>query len=157
MDLRYAKTYDKPNQQLTVPQHFYRPPNSRNWYVRLVPPRHIKQLTGEREFHQSTGQSDLKRARPIRSSLITDKLREWDSLARSLGADSPAPGTRPGTRRRSVCPSLVLVLNGSNGGLNEPRAALYASHGFAALALAYFNTPGSSCEASRGCFLTLHS
>lgn len=38
----------------------------------------------------------------------------------------------------------VLVLNGSGGGLNEPRAALYASHGYAALALGYFKAPGLS-------------
>lgn len=31
----------------------------------------------------------------------------------------------------------VVVLNGSGGGINEPRAALYASHGYAALALGY--------------------
>jgi fermentation-respiration switch protein FrsA (DUF1100 family) len=37
-----------------------------------------------------------------------------------------------------------MVLNGSNGGINEPRAALYASHGYAALALAYFRAPGLS-------------
>lgn len=36
----------------------------------------------------------------------------------------------------------VVVLNGSGGGINEPRAALYASHGYAALALGYFNAPG---------------
>jgi len=39
---------------------------------------------------------------------------------------------------------VVLVLNGSGGGINEPRAALYASHGYAALALAYFKAPGLS-------------
>ena len=33
---------------------------------------------------------------------------------------------------------------GSGGGLNEPRAALYASHGYAALALGYFKAPGLS-------------
>jgi len=38
----------------------------------------------------------------------------------------------------------VLVLNGSGGGINEPRAALYASHGYAALALGYFKVPGRS-------------
>lgn len=37
---------------------------------------------------------------------------------------------------------VVVVLNGSGGGRNEPRAALYASHGFAALALGYFKCPG---------------
>jgi uncharacterized protein YciW/fermentation-respiration switch protein FrsA (DUF1100 family) len=38
----------------------------------------------------------------------------------------------------------VLILNGSGGGINEPRAALYASHGYAAFALAYFKAPGLS-------------
>lgn len=36
----------------------------------------------------------------------------------------------------------LLILNGSGGGINEPRAALYASHGYAAFALAYFKAPG---------------
>ncbi|QBR02755.1 palmitoyl-CoA hydrolase [Paraburkholderia pallida] len=36
----------------------------------------------------------------------------------------------------------VMVLNGSGGGLNEPRAALYASRGYAAFALGYFKAPG---------------
>jgi pimeloyl-ACP methyl ester carboxylesterase len=38
----------------------------------------------------------------------------------------------------------VVVLNGSGGGINEPRAALYASHGYAALAVGYFKAPGLS-------------
>ena len=38
----------------------------------------------------------------------------------------------------------VMVLNGSGGGINEPRAALYASRGYAALALGYFKAPGRS-------------
>ncbi|WP_234192648.1 acyl-CoA thioesterase/bile acid-CoA:amino acid N-acyltransferase family protein [Pseudacidovorax sp. NFM-22] len=44
----------------------------------------------------------------------------------------PGPGPHP----------AVMVLNGSGGGINEPRAALYASHGYAALALGYFKSPG---------------
>ncbi|MGO4278467.1 acyl-CoA thioester hydrolase/BAAT C-terminal domain-containing protein [Cupriavidus sp. RAF20_2] len=36
----------------------------------------------------------------------------------------------------------VLVLAGSGGGMHEQRAALYASHGYAALALGYFKAPG---------------
>lgn len=36
----------------------------------------------------------------------------------------------------------VIVLGGSGGGVDHDRAALYASHGFAALALAYFGVPG---------------
>ncbi|MBV8617400.1 MAG: acyl-CoA thioesterase/BAAT N-terminal domain-containing protein [Curvibacter sp.] len=46
----------------------------------------------------------------------------------------PGPGPHP----------AVLVLNGSGGGINESRAALYASRGYAALALAYFKAPGLS-------------
>ena len=46
----------------------------------------------------------------------------------------PGPGPHP----------AVLVLNGSGGGINEPRAALYASHGYAAFALGYFKAPGLS-------------
>lgn len=38
----------------------------------------------------------------------------------------------------------VMILNGSGGGINEPRAALYASHGYIAFALAYFKAPGLS-------------
>ena len=33
----------------------------------------------------------------------------------------------------------ILALNGSDGGVNEPAAALLASHGYATLSLAYFN------------------
>ncbi|MCU1785238.1 acyl-CoA thioesterase/BAAT N-terminal domain-containing protein [Pseudomonas sp. 13B_2.1_Bac1] len=38
----------------------------------------------------------------------------------------------------------VMVLNGSGGGINEARAALYASRGYSALALGYFKAPGLS-------------
>ncbi|WKZ83921.1 CMD domain protein [Ralstonia pickettii] len=50
----------------------------------------------------------------------------------------PDPYAHPGPR------PAVLILNGSGGGINEPRAALYASHGYAAFALAYFKAPGLS-------------
>ncbi|AXV76721.1 MULTISPECIES: acyl-CoA thioesterase/BAAT N-terminal domain-containing protein [Ralstonia solanacearum species complex] len=50
----------------------------------------------------------------------------------------PDPYAHPGPR------PAVMVLNGSGGGINEPRAALYASHGYAAFALAYFKAPGLS-------------
>lgn len=39
---------------------------------------------------------------------------------------------------------VVVVMNGSGGGINEPRAALYASHGYQAFALGYFKAPGLS-------------
>ncbi|MDR1513908.1 MAG: acyl-CoA thioesterase/BAAT N-terminal domain-containing protein [Propionibacteriaceae bacterium] len=44
----------------------------------------------------------------------------------------------PGPRRRG----LVIVVPGSDGGVPEPQAALYASHGVASLALGYFRFPG---------------
>ena len=50
----------------------------------------------------------------------------------------------PPARADGQPPPAVMVLNGSGGGLNEPRAALYASHGYAALALGYFKAPGLS-------------
>lgn len=39
---------------------------------------------------------------------------------------------------------VVVVLNGSSGGINEARGALYASHGYQAFALGYFKVPGLS-------------
>ena len=44
----------------------------------------------------------------------------------------PGPGPHP----------AMIVLAGSSGGYNLPPAALLASHGYAALALGYFNLPG---------------
>lgn len=52
-----------------------------------------------------------------------------------------------GTLYRPATPGphpAIMILNGSGGGMNEPRAALYASHGYSALALAYFKAPGLS-------------
>lgn len=39
---------------------------------------------------------------------------------------------------------VVVVLNGSGGGINEPRGALLASRGYQAFALGYFKAPGLS-------------
>jgi len=39
---------------------------------------------------------------------------------------------------------VVVVLNGSGGGINEPRAALLAARGYQAFALGYFKAPGLS-------------
>lgn len=43
----------------------------------------------------------------------------------------------------------IIVMNGSGGGVNEPRAALYAARGIQALALGYFRAPGLSHFISR--------
>lgn len=95
---------------------------------------------------------------PVAEPLVTQLM------ARTAGAQAQAAFTQqlagPGVTRREVreeglvgtlyLPAgpgphpAVLILNGSGGGINEPRAALYASHGYAALALAYFKAPGLS-------------
>ncbi len=71
----------------------------------------------------------------------------------------------PGVTRREVCEDgmvatlfippgagphpVVVMLAGSGGGLMEARAALFAAHGYAALALGYFGTPGLPAHISR--------
>lgn len=57
-----------------------------------------------------------------------------------------------GTLFRPALPGplpTVIVLNGSGGGINEARAAQYASRGIQALALGYFRAPGLSNHISR--------
>jgi dienelactone hydrolase len=51
------------------------------------------------------------------------------------------PHTTPGSRL-----PLVIVLTGSEGGYDDLRAAMLASHGYAALAVAYFGVPGTPAE-----------
>lgn len=60
------------------------------------------------------------------------EIRE-DGLVGTLFTPA-GPGPHPG----------VVVLNGSGGGINEPRGALYASYGYQAFALGYFKAPGLS-------------
>lgn len=48
--------------------------------------------------------------------------------------------------KRSTARGVVIVLGGSEGGLNENRAAIIASHGFDTLALAYFGEDGLPSE-----------
>ncbi|MNS10819.1 hypothetical protein D3C72_423420 [compost metagenome] len=95
----------KPSQQLTVPEHFYRPSGSSKWYVRLVAPKHIQPLLAQKEYRKSTGHSDLKRAKVIGHALITEKLREWDSLARAVDSSegAPAPTALTGELVEHIC------------------------------------------------------
>ncbi len=48
--------------------------------------------------------------------------------------------------RRSSARGIVVVLGGSEGGMDENRAAIIASHGFDTLALAYFGVSGLPAE-----------
>lgn len=97
---------------------------------------------------------------PVTDALVTDVVARVEgaqaqaSFTQRLAADGvtrvdvredglvgtlylPA-GSKPGSH------PAVMILNGSGGGINEPRAALYASRGYAAFALAYFKAPGLS-------------
>ncbi len=78
------KTYAKTGQELEVPKYFYQPTNSSVWYVRLVPPKHTAHAVTEREFRRSTGQSDLKLAKPVGLTMVGTKLQEWNALARAV-------------------------------------------------------------------------
>lgn len=76
------------------------------------------------------------------STVLTQRLASAGVTRREVREDGlvgtlftpPGDGPHP----------AVIVLNGSGGGINEPRAALYASRGYAALALGYFKAPGLS-------------
>jgi hypothetical protein len=75
-----------------VPDHFYRGPRSARWYVRLIAPDSIRHLVPQPDYRQSTGQSDLRKAKPVGTALIAEKRREWDGLERRVAAGG---GTGP--------------------------------------------------------------
>jgi dienelactone hydrolase len=79
--------------------------------------------------------------------VLTAELTQWltaPGVTRREVREGGLVGTlfTPPPRADGLSPPVVVVLNGSGGGINEPRAALYASHGCAALALGYFKAPG---------------
>ncbi len=95
---------------------------------------------------------------PVTEALVTDVVarvagsQAQASFTQRLAADGV---TRQDVREEGLVGTLylppgpgpfpaVMILNGSGGGINEPRAALYASRGYAAFALAYFKAPGLS-------------
>ncbi|MGS1108197.1 acyl-CoA thioesterase/bile acid-CoA:amino acid N-acyltransferase family protein [Achromobacter anxifer] len=95
---------------------------------------------------------------PVTDALVTDVVarvagsQAQASFTQRLAADGV---TRQDVREEGLVGTLylpsgpgphpaVMILNGSGGGINEPRAALYASRGYAAFALAYFKAPGLS-------------
>lgn len=95
---------------------------------------------------------------PVTQSLSTEVIARVDGAqtAATLTQRLASEGvTREEVREEGLVGTLylpagpgphpaVLILNGSGGGINEPRAALYASRGYAAFALAYFKAPGLS-------------
>ena len=95
---------------------------------------------------------------PVTDALVTDVVARVEgaearaSFTQRLAAEGV---TRQDVREEGLVGTLylpagpgphpaVMILNGSGGGINEPRAALYASRGYAAFALAYFKAPGLS-------------
>ncbi len=99
---------------------------------------------------------------PVTEALVTDVVaraagsQAQASFTQRLAADGV---TRQDVREEGLVGTLyqppgpgpfpaVMILNGSGGGINEPRAALYASRGYAAFALAYFKAPGLSAYIS---------
>lgn len=95
---------------------------------------------------------------PVTDALVTDVVarvagaQAQASFTQRLASDGV---TRQDVREEGLVGTLylpagpgphpaVMILNGSGGGINEPRAALYASRGYAAFALAYFKAPGMS-------------
>jgi dienelactone hydrolase len=65
-------------------------------------------------------------------------------VTRSPLRDAPIVATV--FRPKGVAHAVVVVLGGSEGGMDEGRAAIIASHGFYALALAYFGMAGLPSE-----------
>ncbi|MEM5400139.1 acyl-CoA thioester hydrolase/BAAT C-terminal domain-containing protein [Paraburkholderia unamae] len=103
--------------------------------------------------------------RPESIEPLTIQLEARDTAGASATADFVQQYLAEGVTRREIREAgvvgtlftpatpgphpAVVVLNGSGGGINEPRAALYAAHGYAALALGYFNAPGLPSAISR--------
>jgi dienelactone hydrolase len=100
--------------------------------VRSSPPSRPRRCTPQRGVQRADGsrwQATL--VQHLAGPGVTRREVREQGLAGTLFLPA-GPGPHP----------AVMVLNGSGGGINEPRAALYASHGYAALALGYFKAPG---------------
>lgn len=88
-----------------LPQYFYIPANARtnNYYVCLTPPKALHHVVGKQKYRESTGASDLRKARPIGARLIAEKLAEWDLLLNTV--TPPHPATKALTDRsiKDIC------------------------------------------------------
>jgi len=99
----------KSTTSLTVPDHFYRPPRSTRWYVRLVAPESIRDLVDKVEFRQSTGHSDIHKAKPVGLALLAEKRREWASLEAQAGQDRIDFGVKPTTLTGPLIDSICAA------------------------------------------------
>ncbi|MGI6853595.1 acyl-CoA thioesterase/bile acid-CoA:amino acid N-acyltransferase family protein [Mesorhizobium sp. 1B3] len=110
-------------------------------------------IWSQEEVSRPTGpQSGAAGVEPVVTELLAQSAggRAQGSMTQIFAAEGVA---REDVQRDGVCGVLyrpagpgphpaVIVMNGSGGGVNEPRAALYASRGYLALALGYFRFAG---------------
>jgi dienelactone hydrolase len=86
------------------------------------------------------------------TTVVADKritfLKRAPGVSMTDFRDGVVVGTFYTPYGKRVLPA-VIVLGGSEGGTMRDRAALLASHGYAALALAYFGAPGLPQELDR--------
>jgi len=92
-----------------VPDHFYKPPRSSRWYVRLIAPEAIRDLVDKIEFRQSTGHSDIHKAKPVGLALLAEKRREWASLEAQAGRDRIDFGVKPTTLTGPLIDSICAA------------------------------------------------
>ncbi|RFB73206.1 MULTISPECIES: acyl-CoA thioester hydrolase/BAAT C-terminal domain-containing protein [unclassified Herbaspirillum] len=93
----------------------------------------LQPLTTSLEASGASGKAEAELIQRLSGDGVTRREVREQGLVGTLFLPA-GPGPHP----------AVMILNGSGGGINEPRAALYASHGYAAFALAYFKAPGLS-------------
>lgn len=83
-----------------MPMHFYKPPRSTRWYVRLVPPKHVQAAGIKAEYRQSTGHADMRQARAVGARLLAAKESEWAHATR--GAEGIAEVVK-----KALSPELI--------------------------------------------------
>lgn len=76
----------------------------------------------------------------VTAATTIERLALLPNLRRTVIDDGTLVGTMF-TGQDSACRAGIVVLGGSEGGVPEERAAVLAGHGFATLALAYFDMP----------------
>lgn len=97
----------------TMPPYLYRRDDDKSSriYVRLTAPKalHKYLASRERQFRQSTGTSDLVRARVIGAEMVARKRREWDELLATLKDDHLAtPKTLSDLLIQQVCGARLM-------------------------------------------------
>lgn len=108
----------------------------------------IPQLDSARQLFNQSVFDPLRTQVSAQSGLLSDSVEMLqtlvdDGVKRIEVEEDDLCGTIFVPAGEGPFPAIV-VLNGSGGGINEPRAALYASRGYLAFALGYFKAPGRS-------------